>query len=229
MITVVTATANEMKAAFPDAPAVEQGEAIKYEFNGQTLLLAVTGVGLVNTALAAGSLLGRDDVEGVVNLGIAGTYDGEEFPMLSTCYAWLETWPEYGLLDDEGSADPKAIGFPQGEINGEKIWNRVKLNPVNDADRMGLTLGEKWLRASSVSVAGVTGTWERAGWLKMSCNANMENMEGYALAFAAMQKGVPFLEVRTLSNIVGSRETEDWDLKGALKALGAATATLFGA
>jgi len=229
MITVVTATANEMKAAFPGAPAVEQGEAIQYEFGGRALLLAVTGVGLVNTALAAGSLLGRDDVEGVVNLGIAGTYDDEEFPLLSTCYAWLETWPEYGLLDDEGRTDPRAIGFPMGEVNGEKIWSKVKLNPVNDADRMGLTLGNRWLRASSVSVAGMTGTWERAGWLKLSCNANMENMEGFALAFASMQKGVPFLEVRTLSNIVGSREAEDWDLKGALKALEAAAITLFAA
>lgn len=227
MILVATATANEMKAAFPDAPALEQGEAVEYEFQGHPLLLAVTGVGLVNTALAAGKLFGRKEFGGVVDLGIAGTYDDEEFPLLSTCYAWQETWPEYGLLDAEGNVDPKAIGLPQGEAGKQVVWNRVKLNPVNDADRMGVKLGEKWLRASSVTVASVTGTPERAGWLKLSCNANMENMEGFGLAYPAMQAGLPFLEVRTISNLVGSRESEDWDLKGALKALGAAAAELF--
>ncbi|WP_319541826.1 futalosine hydrolase [uncultured Pseudodesulfovibrio sp.] len=227
MILVMTATPNEMKAAFPDAPKVAQGEVAEYNFKGRSLLLSVTGVGLVNTALATGALLERSDVKGVVNLGIAGAYDVEEFPLLSTCYCWQETWPEYGLLDDEGGVDPKGIGFPQGEVNGQTVWNRVKLNPVNDAEAMGLTLGDKWLRASSVTISGVTGTPERAGWLKLSCNANMENMEGFGLAYGVLQKRLPFLEVRTISNLVASREAEDWELKGAFKRLGEAADTLF--
>ena len=227
MIVVLTATSNEMKAAFPAALPVEPGEVAEYEFQGHALLLAVTGVGVVNAALTAGKLLSRKDVVGAVNFGIAGSYNHEEFPLLSTCYAWQETWPEYGLLDEEGSVDPKGIGFPQGEAGGQTVWNRVKLNPVNDAQRMGLSLGDKWLRASSVTVSGVTGTPDRAGWLKMACNADMENMEGFALAYPFMQAGIPFLEVRTLSNQVGSREPEDWNLKGALKALKAAAEGLF--
>ena len=227
MIVAVTATANEMKAAFPDAPSVEQGGSVEYVFQGRSLLLAVTGVGVVNAALAAGRLLSRTDISGVVNLGIAGSYDPGEYPLLSTCYAWQETWPEYGLLDEEGSVDPKGIGFAQGRAGKQTVWNRVKLNPVNDADRMGLVLDDKWLRASSVTVSGVTGTPERAGWLKMSCNADMENMEGFALAYPCMQAGLPFVELRTLSNLVGSREAEDWDLKGALKALKDGAAALF--
>ncbi len=52
-------------------------------------------------------------------------------------------------------------------------------------------------------------------------------MEGFAAAYAAMQAGLPFLEVRTVSNMVGSRDSEDWDIKGALKALGTAANGLF--
>ncbi|NDV20437.1 futalosine hydrolase [Pseudodesulfovibrio sp. JC047] len=227
MLLVITATSNEMQAVFPDAPRVEQGETAEYECNGRTLLLAVTGVGLVNASLMTGLVLGRDDVDGVINFGIAGAYDLDEFPMLSTCYCWQETWPEYGLLDEEGNVDPKGINFPQGKINDQLIWNRVKLNPVNDAETMHVTLGQKWLRASSVTVSSVTGTAERAGWLKLACNANLENMEGFGLAFGAGRMGLPFLEVRTISNLVGSREAEDWDLKGALKGLGLAANQLF--
>lgn len=227
MIAVLTATANEMRAAFPEAPSVEQGEVAEYTLQGRGLLLAVTGVGVVNTALAAGRLFSSHDVNGVVELGIAGVYDSGEFPLLSICYAWQETWPEYGLLDAEGGVDPKGVGFPQGEAGKQTVWNRIKLNPVNDADRMGLTLNQGWRRAAGVTVSGVTGTPERAGWLKQSCNGDMENMEGFALAYAATQAGLPFLELRTLSNLAGSREAEDWDLKGALKALGEAATVLF--
>ncbi|BCS88508.1 futalosine hydrolase [Pseudodesulfovibrio sediminis] len=227
MILVVTATAKEMKSAFPHAPRVEQGEAVEFVFQGKPLLLAVTGVGLINASMAAGRLLAREDISGVVNVGIAGAYNEEEFPLLSTCYAWQETWPEYGLLDDEGRVDPKGIGFAQGEIDGTVIWNRVKLNPVNDAEAMGLKLGKTWLRASSVSVSSVTGTFTRAGWLKVICNGDMENMEGFGLAYAARQMGLPFLQLRTLSNVVGSRDSVDWDLKGALRGLEAAVQMLF--
>lgn len=228
MLLIVTATANEMKSAFgPEAPAVEQGEAVEYELNGRRLLLAVTGVGLVNSAMAAGRLLERDDVSGVVNLGIAGSYDVEAFPLRSTVFAWRETWPEYGLLCEDGRVDPKAIGFPQGEVDGTVVWNRVKLFPVRDARAMSLPLDDGWKRVSSVSVNSVTGDSSRAGWLKTSQSADIENMEGFALGFAAMQKGLPFLEVRTISNLVGSRYAEEWDLKGALKGLRSVVETLF--
>jgi futalosine hydrolase len=229
MIVVVTATTNEMHAAFgfAGAPKVQQGEALEFSMSGRDLLLAVSGVGLVNAAMTAGRHVHRPGVNGVVNLGIAGAYDPDEFPLCSSTYVWQETWPEYGLLDDSGAVDPKAIGFPLGEVGGKAVWNRVKLIPVNDAATMNLHLPEECGRASSVSVSSVTGTAERAGWLKTACSADIENMEGFALAFAAMQKGLPFLEVRTISNLVGSRYAEDWDLKGALKALGATTKRLF--
>ncbi|WP_272701701.1 futalosine hydrolase [Desulfovibrio sp. Fe33] len=229
MLLVMTATPNEMRAAFPDAPAVAFGGTAVHAVGGRELLLGVTGVGLVNTALCAGSWMSREDVDGVVDLGIAGGYDLGETPKGSVCFAWRETWPEYGLLNEDGAADPKGIGFAQGEAEGRKIWNRVKLSPVRDASRMGLVLGDGWTRASSVTVSGVTGTPERAGWLKVFCNGQMENMEGFAAAYAAALRELPFLEVRTISNLVGSREPEDWDLKGALRSLKGAADTLFAA
>lgn len=229
MLIIATATDKEMDAAlgFAGAPAVKQGEDVEFELNGRKLLLAVTGVGLVNAALTAGRLLGRPDVEGVVAFGIAGAYNVGDFPLASICYAWQEVWPEYGLLDEDGGVDAKAIGFPQGHIDGQPVWNKVQLNPVNDAEKMDLSLDEGWARASSISLSSVTGTADRAGWLETRYTGDIENMEGFALALGARRMGIPFLEMRAISNLVGSRYAEDWDVKGALKALGNCARHLF--
>jgi futalosine hydrolase len=233
VLLVLTATANEMRAAFPAAPAVGQGETAGYAVGGRNVLLGVTGVGLLNTALRVGQWLGRqhdgEAVDGVVDLGIAGGYDLNKTPMGATCFAGVETWPEYGLLDAHGAADPMGLGFAQAEAGGSKIWNRLELSPEGDAERMGLALDRGWMRATGVTVSGVTGTAERADRLRRSCNGQMENMEGFAAAYAATLRGLPFLEVRTISNLVGSREPGDWNLKGALRSLHHAATTLFAA
>ncbi|WP_285905689.1 futalosine hydrolase [Pseudodesulfovibrio pelocollis] len=229
MIIVVTATSKEMQAALggKGAPVLEQGETAEFSLGGLDLLLAVSGVGLVNTALTAGRLMALPSVTGVVNLGIGGAYEVARFPIGSCVYAWRETWPEYGLLDEEGRVDPKGIGFSQGEVAGKPVWNRLVLNPVNDAATMGLSLPAGCARGSFVTVSSVTGTPERAGWLQMACSADVENMEGFALAFGAARAGLPFLQVRSVSNVAGSRDRADWDLKGALRALGDFAPRLF--
>lgn len=229
MILVVTATTKEMQAAFgfAGAPKVAQGETAEIEVGGKRLLLTVAGVGLVNTALTMGRLLERTDIKGVVNLGIAGAYDVEDFPLGTTCFVWQETWPEYGLLDESGAVDARAIGFAQGTAMGQEVWNRVRINPTNDAQTMGLTLPEKARRAAAISVSSVTGTPDRAGWLKMAHHGDIENMEGFGAAYATLGRELPFLELRTVSNLVGSRHPEDWDLKGALESLGESAKTLF--
>lgn len=229
MLVITTATAKEMKAAFAftNIPEVGQGDVVEFELNGRSFLLAVSGVGLVNAAMCAGALFGRTDVTGMVNLGIAGAYDVEEFPLGSSGYAWKEIWPEYGLLDEDGNVDPKAIGFAQGTVGNRPVWDQLKLNPVNDAARMDLHLPSDSGRAASVTVSSVTGTPSRAGWLKTACSADLENMEGFAFAFGCMQRDLPFLELRAVSNLVGSRYEEDWDLKGAFRELGRVTKLLF--
>jgi len=222
MLIVVAATDKEMHAALghAGAPALEQGREVEFRTAGRELLLCVTGVGLVNAALHAGRLLERPGVEGMIAVGIAGVYSLGELSLASTCYAWREIWPEYGLLDEDGGVDAKGIGFAQETIGGKPVWDRVDLNPTNDAARMGLHLSADWPRASAVTVSSVTGTAERAGWMETAYSADIENMEGFALALAAARKGVPFLELRTISNLAGSRFADEWDVGGALKALG---------
>ena len=228
-IVIATATEREMRAAFgfmAEPPAVEPGRPVDFELTGWRLKLVVTGVGLLNASLALGRLAGEGSLAGVVNLGVAGSFDTRALDLREPFLVRREVWPEFGLLGEAG-LDPRGLGFGLGEAGGQDVWDTLDLAPRQDAARMGIELPRGWPEAVSLSVSGVTGTPERAAMLAKTFDADVENMEGFALAFGCARLGLPFLELRTVSNLVGSRRAEDWDLDGALDVLGPITAGLF--
>jgi futalosine hydrolase len=80
-------------------------------------------------------------------------------------------------------------------------------------------------RGAVLTVSTVTGA--RADALAARYpDAVAEGMEGFGVAHAALLAGVPFAEVRAISNFVGPRDRSAWRIGDALDALGAALATL---
>jgi futalosine hydrolase len=88
------------------------------------------------------------------------------------------------------------------------------------------------LTGSVLSVHTVTGTAARAAELaERHPDAVAEAMEGWGVATAAEDQGVPFVEVRTVSNFVGPRDRSAWRIDlamGALTRVGKGLATLVG-
>ncbi|WP_147820014.1 futalosine hydrolase [Salidesulfovibrio onnuriiensis] len=221
MLAFVTATAKEMRAALSGlgAPVVEQGGMVSWKYMGRDWLLCVSGVGLVNAGIMTGRILERG-ARGVLNAGVAGTFAPDAAPMGSAWLADVEVWPEYGLQREDGSIDPRGIGFPLGQSGGEPVFDRVGLDPRAAAAAMDLSGAQGIPEAAFLSVSAVTGTGKRAQKLRKVFDVRLENMEGFAFALGCAQAGAPFLELRTVSNVVGSRSKEDWNLEGALTALG---------
>lgn len=229
MIVVAAATAKELTAAFgflSEVPDLAEGREVPLRLNGFDLLLCVSGLGVVNAALCAGRALAREDVTGLVNLGLAGSFDTRALPIGSTYLARSEIWPEFGLAGELG-VDPRALGFAQGRIEGAPVFDRIELSPRGAAKRISLFASIHWPEAVSLTVSAVTGTAERAKALALEFGVDVENMEGFAFAFAAAKAGLPFVELRAISNLVGSREPADWDLPLALDMIGKACAVLF--
>ena len=78
-----------------------------------------------------------------------------------------------------------------------------------------------------LTVSTATGTARRAADLRAAHpRARAEAMEGTGVATAAAAADVPFLEVRAVSNAVGPRDRDAWDLPAALAALEAVGAAL---
>jgi len=226
-ITLAFATAKEMKAAlagFGPQPEIGPGESARVTIFGKKVRVLITGISPVNAALSLGGLIGsQKDVAGVVGLGVAGVFDLHALPFGTAVLVCEEIWPEFGLHGPAGM-DPKALGF---SLDADSVWDRIALDPDLAASNMGLVLDPSWPRHASLTVAGVTGTEERAGVLFKRYGAHLENMEGFSLALGCRRAGIPFLEIRTISNQVGSRKPEHWDLKTALAGLKNVVQTLF--
>jgi len=78
-----------------------------------------------------------------------------------------------------------------------------------------------------LTVTTVTGTAAGAdALLSRYPDAVAEAMEGFGVATAAAQVGLPFAELRTISNPVGPRDRDAWRIPEALQTLTAAFALL---
>jgi futalosine hydrolase len=244
MLLLAAATDAELDAALrglgvsglrPEKGTVPSCGACPAEVRGMPGLLSLaTGVGVINAAWSLGAALSttlRRPPRGVVLAGVAGTYDARRLPLGAVCVAASECWPEYGLGTEDG-VDARALKFPLLTEQGGPVWNRMDLKPEQNARAMGLALPGSWPRAAGVTVSTVSGTAERAGTIARAHAGEplplMENMEGFAAALACRRLGVPLLEVRTISNLVGSRNPGDWNLRAALEALGEAARALLG-
>ncbi len=231
MLALAFATDKEMQAAlspFGPPPAVSEGAWAGVGLPARDVLVLVTGVSVVNAALRLGRLLEAERVSGVLNLGIAGSYDTTSLPLGAVAVARSECWPEYGLLRASG-VDPDGLGLPLHSDEQGPLGSCLDLQPEAAARTLGLHPDPAWTPAASLTVSSVTGTLRRAERLRRRHGALIENMEGFALALGCRQAGVPFLEVRTVSNAVGPRRRGAWNLVLALASLGKAAQRLLGA
>lgn len=173
------------------------------------------GVGMAASAAATATALALASYEVVVSLGVAGGFDGRagigEVVVADQILAadlGVDAPDGYRTLGELGLAD---TGIATGA--------RCDLVAARLGARTGLVL----------TVTTVTGTDERAAYLRDRWGPVAEAMEGYGV-WSAARTGAPDtfpLEVRAISNRVGRRDRDAWDLPAALDALARASARLF--
>jgi futalosine hydrolase len=229
VLLVVAATGRELAAALGVKDCGPQGAVTELSVHGRSVLALVAGIGVVNTALELGRALGWSDVTGVLDVGVAGSFDLGAHPVGCVRLVERECWPEYGLLCTGAvAADARGLGFALdgGAPGADAIFDSLEWSAAAELPSLGLA-AEGWTTATSLTVSGVTADPQRAQALFGRFGAGLENMEGFAAAYAARRAGLPFAELRAVSNPVGARPPQGWNLPGALDALGQAVRRLF--
>lgn len=169
----------------------------------------VGGVG--PAAVAAATALALDGADLVLSVGIGGGFaplgPGDVAVASSAVFADL------GAETAEGFVPVSALGF------GDERYEVDASLAADLAARTGGRVG------TIVTVATVTGTATTAGELRARFpDVVAEGMEGAGVAAAARLRGVRFAEIRAISNLVGPRDRDAWDIPRALSALGRAVA-----
>lgn len=169
-----------------------------------------TAAGLAR-ALAEASAAGRP-FDAVVQVGIGGTYAGSFLPVGGVAVATSEHDLDFGVRYRHGWRGADDLGFP---LVRESAPNAVPVDPDLSA----------WLshrgRVPAVPFGtsdAVSGDLDEADARRQRFDLAVESMEGSAAALTALSLGVPFAEVRGISNVAGQRDHATWEVRAAVQA-----------
>ncbi len=174
--------------------------------------LVLTGVGKANAAGASARTLDPSRHAAAINLGVAGALPGPSAPPIGgLLLATASVFADDGLATPEGFVTQADMGFPPADLPGVEL-------PGDPAMLLALAALEA-VSARIATVSTCSGTDALAAEIARRTGAAAEAMEGAAAALVARRLGVPFAEVRAISNTTGDRPSQRWDLHAALDAL----------
>ena len=180
--------------------------------------LVETGIGAVNAAHALTCALQMGLPGLVLQVGVGGAYLSAGLRIGDVAVASEENYGDIGVRTRDGWQSADLIGIPVLERE-EAYFNRFPLERewVNEAEE--LLREVEWegddvaVRIGPfVTVQECSGVAELGREREERFGAVCENMEGAAAAHLCRLYGVPFLEVRGISNLVEDRRRKNWNL-----------------
>ena len=224
MVTVIFATGPEMEPFIGMIGRAEAWEAagkplVRGKIGKKNVAAYVTGIGQANTAASLAYAFCGKMPEMVIMGGCAGAYPGSGLSVGDAAAATEETYPELGVLTADGMQGLEAAGLPLVETDGGNWFGSFPVFADEGlleaaAKDAGVTLA----RGRFLTVSAVSGTAKRGMELRERFGAVAENMEGAAAAQVCLARGVPFMEIRGISNMVEDRDRGGWRVAEAAEA-----------
>ena len=192
---------------------------------GAAVTIASAGIGKANTAAAlatlitlaatAGSIAGTKPAgrPAIMQLGIAGAYPGAGLLPGSAAVASSEFDLDLGAGRGDQWRGLESIGI--GALPGAGLSNCLDLDPSLVAV---VSSGSGVPSAAFATSDNVTADRPTAAQLADRHGVQVESMEGVAGAQVAAAFGLPFVELRGISNEVGDRDRRNWLIAEAVAA-----------
>jgi futalosine hydrolase len=189
---------------------------------GQEAVLCAGGMGKANAAHAAAVLITGFQPSALIIFGVGGAYPSSGANVGDIALASEEIHGDEGVLTSEGFKDTEHIGIPLVQKENALFYNRFpsckKLFAAAHKTLSPKKMSGRIHTGRFVTLSTCTGTSARAKELEERYKALCENMEVAAAAQTAIIHGIPWLEVRGISNIVEDRDLKKWDIPRAARA-----------
>lgn len=180
----------------------------------------LTGIGTTSACYRITKKIVEAQAEGngyslALNIGIAGSYDLEKFPIGSTALVEKEYFGDLGFMTASGfqtlfdskTLDANLFPFKDGAL--EMLPLPEYFNDIANTFKKG----------TGVTVQTVTGGESMCRNILEKYSPHIETMEGAGFFYVCLNEYVKFMELRSVSNKVGEEDTGKWDTPKALEAL----------
>jgi futalosine hydrolase len=167
----------------------------------------ITGIGIPATIFHLTKKLSQKNYDLVIQAGIAGTFS----PDLKKGTVLLVDKDAFGDLGIYEKGNFKTL-FDSGFINENEFpfSNGWLVNRHEYLTHSSLSL------ATGITVNKITDDGNQIKILSKKFNPDIESMEGAALHYVCLQQKIKFLQLRSISNTVGERDKQKWEMKKAI-------------
>jgi futalosine hydrolase len=192
-------------------PAVQYLQERMYLNSRHQIGVIITGVGMVSTTYQLSKQLLKSRPEIIIQAGIAGSLHPLHPPGTAV------------VVKDEVFGDMLAL--EQEEIKDLFDLNLVGLHDPPFRNRRIINTHQHLLEkcrldaVSAITVNQVTTDAQQVHRLIKKYNPVIESMEGAALHYVASMEQIPFLQIRSISNMVGERDKTKWKIGPAIDTL----------
>ena len=170
----------------------------------------VTGVGILATTYTLTQILLKKKYHLILNAGICGSFQ-DKFRHGDVVDVVNEHLADFGV-DDNGIFkhvfDEKFIERDDFPFRDGILMNPVKHHFTN-----------KLPNATGITVNMASGSADRIKFIKEKFNPDIETMEGAAVFYVALHQHLPFVEIRSVSNMVEPRDRKAWKVPLAIEKL----------
>lgn len=201
MKNILVVSATEMETAFTAA---------KWKEN-PAVHFAATGVGMVAATYHLTASLQNFSPDFVLFAGIAGCFDLSRI-LGEVVVIGKEYFGSCGVQENGHWQDMADMGFRQK--NGFPFTD----NALSNSDTQAYNLLSLPV-VHAITVDEITTKPERIALLRQKYFPIAESMEGAAWHYVCLEKNIPFLQLRSLSNYVGERDKTKWEIKNAVQNL----------
>lgn len=187
-----------------------------YSRGACTVMICITGIGMHRMAYSLGRQFHLHKPDLCINAGIAGTFPGKA-EIGDVVHVISEIMADLGAEDANGELLlPDALGLEEDISSVTGLVNHAAIQYAFLKNVKGITVNKA--HGTERSIRNAIDTWD----------PDVETMEGGAFFYCCLKAVVPFLEIRSISNLVEPRKRQHWDIPLAVSNLNAQLVEILG-
>ncbi len=189
---------------------IQSNDVLKFSKEQQNLSIyfALHGVGLLHSAVGIAEICLLQKPDLIVQVGIAGSFIGD-YSIGSTVLVADEVLGDMGVQENNSWKDLFDLGL-MNDTNDIYQYKKLSNPYIHDYQFLGMP------NTHGVTVNQISTDKATINLLRNEYNGDIESMEGAALHYTCLKYKIPFLQMRGISNMVGDRNKDNWNIPLAL-------------